>query len=347
MVRVSSILIGSLAVAVALGSSYSAPIFAKDRGGDTTASASKTERPKRAARKAQDEARAPKVFNVGPGQEYQRPSDVQRVVRSGDTVEIAPGTYVDCVLWPKQLDGLTIEGKDVIMQDKTCGDKGIFVVSSDNVTIRGITFKGAKVKDNNGAGIRAQGRNLTIENSRFIDNQNGVLGSGVAGGTITIRNSFFQGNGVCIAQCAHGVYISRVALLRIENSEFVGQHAGHHIKSRALATELIDNTIHDGPTGDASYLIDIPNGGNVLISGNTLEKGPKTVNRLTVIRIGEDTKTPLNPTSEIRIENNTFANDVGKATTFVRNETPTAAVLRGNKLQGGQVTAVSGVGSAN
>jgi hypothetical protein len=59
----------------------------------------------------------------------------------------------------------------------------------------------------------------------------------------------------------------------VTNSRFFDQHIGHHIKSRALKTVLIGNTIEDGPRGTASYEVDIPSGGSLIMQDNTLEKG--------------------------------------------------------------------------
>lgn len=276
-----------------------------------------------------------RVWKVGPKEEFTKPSDVSKMVRSGDTVTIAPGTYADCAIWPRRINGLTILGTGAIIGDQSCARKGIFVVDSNNVVIRGITFRHAKVPQHNGAGIRAEGVNLTVENSRFIDNENGILANPKPASTIIIRNSYFQGNGNCVAQCAHGIYVNRVGLLHIEGSEFVGQHEGHHVKSRALKTELVNNTIHDGPMGDSSYLVDIPNAGTAIITGNIFEKGPRAQNRSAAIVIGEETqKRGGNPTMEIRIENNSFKNDLGRETIFVRNLSETPASLRANKIEG-------------
>ena len=147
------------------------------------------------------------------------------------------------------------------------------MIQGNDVIVRGITFTGAHASEHNGAGIRAEGTNLTVEDSRFIDNEEGILSGANAGSTIIVRGSVFQGNGICIEDCAHGIYVGRIERLRIEDSEFFNQHIGHHIKSRALRTEIIGNIIRDGTTGTASYLIDIPIGGSVLISGNHLKKG--------------------------------------------------------------------------
>ena len=287
-----------------------------------------------AAGAAEDEG-SRRILKVGPGEEMALPSDAAKVARSGDIIRIAPGSYTDCAIWPKRINGLTIEGDGVTIGGRTCARKGIFIVDAMNVTIRGITFKGARSRDHNGAGIRSEARNLTVENSRFINNENGILSNNLPLSTITIRNSYFEGNGNCIAACGHGIYINHVKLVRVEGSEFVGQHEGHHVKSRAFRTELVGNTIHDGPSGNASYLVDVPNGGDVIITGNTFEKGPNAANRSAAISIGEEAGNKgANPTSEIRIEDNSFKNNLGSQTIFVRNRSGIKAVLRDNKMDG-------------
>ena len=313
------------------------PAFGQDQAGLWQIKATKAA--KRAAKEQSDQdeppAGTPRILRVGPGQEYEMPSDVQKIVRSGDTVMIGPGKYVDCVIWPKRVHDLTIEGDDATIADKNCGGKGLFIIRSDDVTIRGITFMNAKVPDENGAGIRAQGKNLTVYKSRFINNQNGILASPNADSTIVIRDSYFEGNGGCGKSCAHGIYIGKVKRLRVEHSVFVDQHVGHHIKSRAQRTEIVDNDIRDGADGDSSFLIDIPNGGDFIMTGNKLEKGAKTSNTGSAVTIGEEAeKHGENVTKEIRVENNSLVNDQTKQTNFIRNRTVTPAVLIGNKLQG-------------
>jgi pectate lyase len=71
-----------------------------------------------------------------------------------------------------------------VLTGKTCVGKGIFVIDGSDITVRNITFMRAAVPDRNGAGIRAEGRNLTVEKSRFIDNENGILANGNSANTI-------------------------------------------------------------------------------------------------------------------------------------------------------------------
>jgi hypothetical protein len=284
-----------------------------------------------------------RVLSVGPGKTFAMPSDAAAVALPGDRIEIAPGDYTDCAVWTSSSLAIVAMG-DVTIRDKTCENKAIFVIKGHDITVRGIVFTGAKARAHNGAGIRAEGANLTVENSKFIDNEEGILASPVKDSTILIRGSYFKGNGNCIQQCAHGVYAGRIARLVIEDSEFVGQHIGHHVKSRALDTELTDNVIHDGPDGNSSYLVDIPNGGILTMRGNRLEKGPQTDNPSAAIAIGAEGVT--NPTPQIVIEDNSFANLMDRDTFFVRNFSTTPVMLSGNRFTG-QVTPVMQEGAAD
>ncbi|HUZ72207.1 MAG TPA: right-handed parallel beta-helix repeat-containing protein [Stellaceae bacterium] len=286
-----------------------------------------------------------KTILVGPDQALKFPSAADQVAKDGDTVEIEPmkGGYFDCANWHQ--NNLTIEGKGpgVVITDKTCEGKGLFIVSGNNVTVRNITFQRARVPDHNGAGIRSQGTNLTVDHCRFLDNENGILSNvNLTASHVIITNSEFVDNGSCSGPgCAHGIYINQVALLRVENSVFKRTHHGHHIKSRAAETVLIGNTIEDGPTGNSSYLVDIPNGGTLIMQNNTLEKGPDAENHSTAVTLGEEGVTQR--TKEITITNNTFTNDMSHPTIFVRNLTATPAILKGNKLVG-QIKPLDGDG---
>jgi hypothetical protein len=275
---------------------------------------------------------------------YKMPSAAAAAAKDGDHIAIAPGQYFDCAVW--RANNVVIEGTrpGVVITDKTCMGKALFVIVGNDVTVRNLTLTRARVPDMNGAGIRQEGRNLTIDGVKFIDNQNGILGAASPESTVIIRDSDFERNGVCAPSCAHGIYFNTLKLLRVEHSRFVDTRQGHHIKSRAARTEVIGCDISDGPNGTASYLIDIPNGGSVLVRDNTLEKGPKAENHQAAIAIGAEGVT--RPTEEIRIENNTFRNDGTYQTVLVWNVTATPAILNGNKLSGPAI-ALKGDGKVN
>ena len=274
------------------------------------------------------------TLKVGRAQPYKAPSAAAAVAKNGDRIEIEPGQYFDCAVW--NADNLVIEGTGpgVVITDKTCMGKGLFVMEGNNTTVRNLTLTRSRVPDMNGAGIRLDKGSLTVENVKFIDNQNGILG-GVPGTTVTIRDSDFDRNGFCGAACAHGIYIEHVDLLRVENSRFTNTRQAHSIKSRAGRTEVTGCTITDGPDGTSSYLIEAPNGGALIVRNNTLEKGPKSENHNAAIGIGHEGVTQ--PTPEITIANNNFRNDGDYQTALLWNVTATPAALKGNKLSGSVV----------
>ena len=271
------------------------------------------------------------TLKVGPSQTYKAPSAAAAVAKNGDHIEIEPGQYFDCAVWGA--DDLVIEGTGpgVVITDKTCMGKGLFVIEGNNTTVGNLTLTRSRVPDMNGAGIRLDKGSLTVDGVKFIDNQDGILG-GVPGTTVTVRNSDFDRNGVCARACAHGMYIENVDLLRVENSRFSNTRQAHSIKSRALRTEVIGCTITDGPDGTSSYLIEAPNGGALIVRDNTLEKGPKSENHKAAIAIGAEGAT--HPTPEITITNNNFRNDGSYQTALLWNLTATPATLEGNKLSG-------------
>lgn len=284
------------------------------------------------------------TFEVGPDKPFKQPSQAIAAAKSGDTVSIAPGQYYDCAI--VRQDGLTIEGAaaGAVMTDTTCAGKAILVIDGNNITVRNLTLQRARVPDHNGGGIRAEGGNLTIENVKFLNNEEGILAADNPNATIRITGSEFVHNGACEGGCAHAVYVGQIHLLHVDHSRFFDTQHTHNIKSRAAATEVIDCDIQDGPQGTSSFQIDIPIGGSLTVEGSTLEKGPNAENHAFVIIIGEEGVRQA--TDKILIRNNTFTNDNEHVTVFLRNLTATPAELVGNKFKG-QVRPLDGDGSVS
>jgi hypothetical protein len=288
---------------------------------------------------------AARVLLVGPARALKLPSEAAPLARPGDVVRIDPGTYVDCAVWRNSNVTIQGSGRGVVLAGKACLEQGIFVVLGSDVTVQGLTFRDATVPNHNGAGIKMLGDNLTVRDSRFEHNENGILTGGSPASSVRISNSAFIGNGACIEACAHGVYAGApIKLLDIEHCIFLDTKTGHHIKSRAHQTIVRDSQIEDGPTGTSSYLIETPLGGDLLVQHNSLEKGPNTGNRGATISIGVEAAS--NPTTSLVIQDNTFRNDAPKQTIFVRNSTQTPAKLIGNRVSG-DVRMLEGPGSVS
>lgn len=288
---------------------------------------------------------AARTLEVGPGKAYKLPSEAIAAASDGDHVVIAPGEYFDCAV--AHANNLVIEGSDpagtAVMTDKACQGKALLITAGDGIVVRNLTLTRVRVPDGNGAGIRAEGASLTVEHVHFVNNQDGILTGAPEGATLVVRDSEFLRNGACEGACAHGIYAGHIALLRVERSRFLETRHAHHIKSRALRTEVIGCDIGDGKEGTASYLIELPNGGSLLARGNTLEKGPKAENHTAAIMIGSEGVTQ--PTHEITVTGNTFRNDGDYPTIFVDNQTATEARLKDNHLSG-KVKPLQGDGTA-
>jgi hypothetical protein len=286
---------------------------------------------------------AAETLRVGPGERFATPSAAARAARDADTVLIAPGTYRDCAVW--RAAGLTIAampGGAVEITGPVCGDKALFVTVGPRISITGIGFRGATSTAGNGAGIRMEGADLTVRNARFIDNQNGILTSAnIPQGRLLIEDSLFRANGALLRECAHGLYAGRLALVTIRRSRFEDTRICHHVKSRAARTEILDSVIADGDDRLASYLVDIPNGGDLLLRNSELRKGPRAENTEAAVVIGAEGVT--HPTGTLEIFGNRFTNLMPRGTVFVRNRSATPVLLQGNTISG-QVTVLEGPG---
>ena len=260
------------------------------------------------------------------------PSAAIAEAHPGDTIDIAPGRYFDCAV--VRLDRLTIQGMggEVTLTDKTCQEKAILVISGADVIVRDLTLTRARVNDKNGAGIRAEGRNLTVDHVRFINNEDGILAADTPGSTIRISNSEFRDNGRCVTQCAHALYAGRIDTLHVDHSIFSGTLIGHHIKSRAARTEVIESEIADGPDGTASYFLELPDGGDLLMLNNKLQKGPKATSKRVVL-IGAES--PGDPGSSQAASGNTLIDDGAGVEALVVNWGAANPVLSRNTLPAG------------
>lgn len=278
------------------------------------------------------EPRAVTVFRIGPGKDFERPSEIAHRVGDGDTVEIEAGLYLnDYVVWRQ--NNLTLRGVNgrphLRAESGISNRKAIWVIKGNNVVVDNIEFSGAKVGDKNGAGIRSEGRKLTIKNSYFHHNQFGVLTANNKNAEITIENSEFAYQ-IRKGTFAHGLYIGSIRKAVIRNSYFHHNHRGHQIKSRAAETYILYNRITD-EDGVASYQIDLPNCGKSYIIGNVLHQGTKSENRTSIAYGAEGCGGGRN--RELYIVNNTFVNDAS-AGTFLNTRSLTPALLKNNLLVG-------------
>jgi hypothetical protein len=236
------------------------------------------------------------VWHVGPTQTYTVPSQVRLLVQDGDTVKIDGGVYAnDACKWVKKnlkFIGLGTGSNRTILQ--YTGDipngKGIWVFETpgtcDNPYIENVVFDGAQVSDangGNGAGVRMQAKDITVNNCKFINCQNGILeGNGsVTTSNVMLYNSEFENNGYQLPNdptysgYEHNIYISASAdTLWVENCYFHRPRGqANSLKTRAQRSFILYNLIDEEATGYGSWEISIAQGGLNIIMGNVIIQG--------------------------------------------------------------------------
>jgi hypothetical protein len=219
------------------------------------------------------------VVKVGANRDIKTLAHASKTAVDGDLVEIDPGTYLgDVAVWPQ--NNLTLRGVGGIVildADGTSAQgKAIFVIQGDNVFVENLAFVNCKVADYNGAGIRHEGGRLVIKTSTFKDNENGILTNNNEAQSLEVYNSQFINNGDGVGY-AHNLYAGQIGKLVVEGSYFSRGKQGHLLKSRAKENYIYYNRLTD-ETGDASYELDLPNGGLSFVIGNIFEQSPNSPN---------------------------------------------------------------------
>ena len=222
-----------------------------------------------------------RILHVGPTRELKSPSEAARVARDGDIVEIDAGEYTDTASWRQS--GLWLRGVNgrphLKAPPRVAEDKAIWVISGRDAIVENLEFSGARVPARNGAGIRAQGRNLTIRASYFHGNEMGILTNHDVESTITVEFSEFAANGAEDERFHHNIYVGRVGHFILRYSYSHGAIRGHLVKSRAKRSEILYNRLEDDETGTASFELDLPEGGTALVLGNVIVQSAGSENR--------------------------------------------------------------------
>ncbi len=244
--------------------------------------------------------------HVGAGHPYATPSAAARAAQDGDTIRIHAGTYRgDVCVWRANRLKLTGDGAGQVVLDsegKVCQGKAIWIVQGNDTEISGITFTGAKCPDKNGAGIRLEGNGLTVRSCTFRGNENGILCGALPECTVTIEKCTFERNGAGDGY-SHNLYIGAIKRLVFTNNSTHHANVGHALKSRALENIIRNNRFDDGTDGKSSYLLDLPNGGKAVVTGNFFRQSPLASNAK-IISFGEER--PLHPVQDLKQENNTI-----------------------------------------
>jgi hypothetical protein len=279
------------------------------------------------------------IRTVGAGKTYSNiAAAVSAANATGDIIEIYPGTYSGSTNIVTISKSLTIRGvgtRPVLdATGKTIANsKAIFVTATGtDITVENLEFKGASVPDKNGAGIRAEGARLTVRYCYFHDNENGILG-GAAGSQILIEYCEFNYNGYGDGY-SHNVYISAIDKLTFRYNYSHRQRGttafGHLLKSRAQANYILYNFLADENT-DASYEIDLPQGGQGYIVGNLIQQGANSSQGTIIAYAAENLS---NTNHQLYVVNNTIVNDRSAGTFISLVRQPTNTLIMNNIFVG-------------
>jgi hypothetical protein len=286
-------------------------------------------------------AKQARVLHVGPGQRYHRPCQAIAAARPGDHIDIdARGNPYrgDVCAW--STNRLTVVGVHGRAHIEAAGQnsqaKAIWVIAGNDTTIENVEFSGARVPDQNGAGIRQEGANLLIEHCYFHDNQEGILAGDNPASDIVIDSSVFARNGAGDG-FSHNIYVNHVRSFTLRYSYSTDARVGHLVKSRALRNYILYDRL-SGERGTDSYELDLPNGGLSYVIGTVIQQGPRTQNP-DMLAYGEEGD--LNANSRLYAVNDTFVNDLHRGDAIFVGPQVTQPVFAENDISTGSSAFIS------
>ncbi len=205
---------------------------------------------------------------------------LQQLVQNGGAVTLPKDSYNE---WCTINSATQITGKPTTI-DVTgltiSNQKAIFDAQKD-LAISDLVLVGAKVPDQNGAGIRgARGANISLYDCEVTGCQMGILVSG-GGADIEIVGCNFHDCGAADGQ-SHEIYCSAVnkgqygeTNFSIRDSDVIsGAHSCHPLKVRATRIEVKNCTLKGSTSTDPNTVgsvVDLPDGGEVLIEDTEIE----------------------------------------------------------------------------
>ena len=216
-------------------------------------------------------------------------------VGDGDgTIVVAPGTYRDCA--SQNAARITYRAATpgtAIFDGGICEGKARLVLHGRGSSVEGLVFRNLRVGDGNGGGIRTESGDLRVQNSMFLDSQEGILGNQDTPQRITVDHSTFSGLGQCdeTPDCAHSIYVANQGTITVTNSRFERGRGGHYVKLRTPTVDIAGNSFDDTRGSKTNYMIDPSEGGTGRIAGNTFVQGRSKENWSALIAVAAEKRT--------------------------------------------------------
>lgn len=254
------------------------------------------------------------------------------------TILIAPGTYRQCAIQAGgHITFKAVKPGTAIFEKVACEDKAALVLRGAGSVVDGLVFRGYRVSDGNGAGIRTELGDLTVTNAMFLDSQEGILGGEPTGQKIVIDHSTFAGLGQCdeSPSCSHAIYLANKGSVTITNSRFERGTGGHYVKLRVPNVSITDNSFDDTAGRKTNYMIDLPDGATGLIARNTFVQGRNKENHTGLIVVAAEAKTYRS--TGLRVEGNDARLSPGDSSSpvFLADYSHDTLALGANRLGAG------------
>ena len=252
---------------------------------------------------------------VAPGQSLDQ---ALRRAADGDEIHLLAGLHraQTGVIEQKRLTLRGVGGRAVLEAVGAHAEgKALLVVRGGDVRVEDIEFRGARVPDGNGAGIRFERGRLLVNRCRFIDNEMGLLTGNIGDAELTVQDCEFGEAPRHSAALPHLLYAGSIARLTVTGSRFSGGRRGHLLKSRAREHHIRYNHLVDGEGGSASYELEFPNGGLADVVGNVIGQSEDTDNRVMLAFGAEGSD---DRPHALLATNNTFINFGSQTGIFIR-----------------------------
>ena len=254
------------------------------------------------------------------------------------TIEIAPGTYRQCAVQSAgRITYRAVMPGAAIFDGEACEGKAGLVLRGRAARVDGVVFQNYAVPDGNGAGIRLERGDLSVENSYFRNSEEGILANSDERATIGVDRSTFTGLGRCDRglDCAHSIYVGHYALLTMTRNRFEAGTGGHYLKSRARKVMITNNSFDDSAGKQTNYMIDLPAGTVGRITGNMMVQGRDKDNYSAFIALGAEGGEQ--PSDGLAIEGNVarFVPGLARRSAFLADWTGARVALGENSLAPG------------
>lgn len=259
---------------------------------------------------------SPRIHHVNVGDSL---AQAVAAAGEGDIVELQAGVHrgQTAVINQQRLTLRASGDRAVLLADGAHAEgKAAIVVRGGQVQVQGLSFRGNRVPDGNGAGIRFERGRLTVRDCEFVDNEMGILTSDAPEADLQLEHCSFSQAPPHDGLLHHLVYVGRIGRFTLVGSRLGGGWRGHLVKSRARHSVVTCNWLDDGADGAASYELEFPNGGEAWVRGNVIVQSPRTEN-LALVAYGADRW--QHPRGLLVLAHNTLVNRADRPALFVRS----------------------------